>query len=649
MRPPAADPTAWEIERIEQLGAGFLAAATVGNIGVAVLSYEAPSPRIVYISEKGAEIMGHSREEVLRRPARDFLTPTERALRQTDETRVPQSSGPHPFETVVRTADGRERPLEAALAPIDVDGLRGAIVIFREVGEEREASDALARSGQRFRRLIELAPDAVLIGDGRRIVFANAAAVRMLRYDNVEELLAASVQDLLAPEEEAPMRERTQAMLREGATLPTREYRTRRRDGSWFVAEVQSTRVEWEGAPAIMSVSRDVTGRKEMETRLAQSERLAALGTLLAGIAHEMNNPLSYAVLGIEQAIAQAERLSAPPQEIAKLREALDGALHGASRVGAIIGQIRASSRPDTNESGPVDVRAVLETALRVTRNELHHRARLVTELGAPAPVVVVGSANRLEQVFVNLLVNAVQALPDGRAENEIRVILKSTLAAPARQVVVEVSDNGSGIPEDVQPRIFDPFFTTKPVGLGLGLGLSICHGIVTNHGGAITVESAVGRGSTFRVVLPEAAPATRAATTAPSATAAAKATASPARRRRVLVIDDEPTLAAMIRRVLSRDCEVDLASDAREGLSRLESGAEYDVILCDLMMPDVTGMDLYADVAVRHPGLERRFIFMTGGAFTPRATDFLAQVPNRRLEKPFETAALRAIVAKDE
>jgi PAS domain S-box-containing protein len=646
MRPPAADPTAWEIERIEQLGAGFLAAATVGNIGVAVLSYEAPAPRIVYITEKGAEIMGHPREEILRRPARDFLTPVERALRQTNEARVSQSREPHPFETVVRAADGRERPLVAALAPISTEGRQGAIVIFREVGEEREASDALARSGQRFRRLIELAPDAVWILDGRRLLFANPAAVRMHRYGSVEELLAADVSSLLAVEDQESMRERTHEMLRTGKPLPAREYRTRRRDGSWFMAEVQSTPVEWEGVPAVMGVARDVTDRKEMEARLAQSERLAALGTLLAGIAHEMNNPLSYAVLGIEQAIAQAERLSAPPQEIAKLREALDGALHGASRVGAIIGQIRASSRPDTNESGPVDVRAVLETALRVTRNELHHRARLVTELGPAGPVIVVGSANRLEQVFVNLLVNAVQALPDGRADNEIRVALRAT---PARQVVVEVSDNGSGIPDDVQPRIFDPFFTTKPVGLGLGLGLSICHGIVTNHGGTISVESAVGRGSTFRVLLPEAAPATPAGATAPGATAAATPAASPARRRRVLVIDDEPTLATMIRRVLSRDCDVDLASDAREGLSRLESGTAYDVVLCDLMMPDVTGMDLYADVAARHPGLERRFIFMTGGAFTPRATEFLAQVPNRRLEKPFETAALRAIVARDE
>jgi CheY-like chemotaxis protein/two-component sensor histidine kinase len=380
-----------------------------------------------------------------------------------------------------------------------------------------------------------------------------------------------------------------------------------------------------------------------MEARLAQSERLAALGTLLAGIAHEMNNPLSYTLLGIEQAIATVDQLGAPPAELAKLRDTLESAHHGATRVASVIGQIRASSRLEAEERGPVDVRAVIEAALRVTHNEIHHRARLLTDLAVDLPPVI-GSAQRLEQVFLNLLVNAVQALPDGRAENEIRV----RMHAAGGQVIVEVSDNGVGVPADVRSRIFDPFFTTKPVGLGVGLGLSICHGIVSAHGGTICVESEHGRGSTFRVALP----AQRDEASAPPTAQKPRgdgAGGGDQKRRRVLVIDDEPALAAMIRRVLSKTCDVELASDGREGLARLEKDEPYDIVLCDLMMPDMTGMDVYAEVAKRRPGLEARFVFMTGGAFTPRATDFLAQVPNRRLEKPFETALLRAIVASDE
>ncbi|HEY2728588.1 MAG TPA: PAS domain S-box protein [Polyangia bacterium] len=636
-----AEQIVWESDRIEALGGGLIAAASAAGMGVCLVSMQNPR-RVVYISDRGAEILGHARAEILSRPAVDFLAPDERATRDAIGPRVRDDARPQFTEVVVKRANGEEVPVEVAAAPIRLDGAPGLIALMRDVTKRRRSLEALERSERRFRQLIELAPDAVWINDGRRLLFANPTAARMLRYDSVEALLATDPREIVAPEDQAAMRERTQEMFRDGVPLPPRDYRTRRSDGTWVVTEVQSMPIEWEGAPAILGFARDVTGRREMEARLAQSERLAALGTLLAGIAHEMNNPLAYTLLGIEEAVAQVDRLAAPAEDVAKLRESLEGAIHGATRVAAIIGQIRASSRPEVEERGPVDLRGVLESALRVTHNELHHRARLVTSIGdVPA---VLGSAQRLEQVFLNLLVNAVQALPDGRAENEIGVTLQATSKG---EVVIEVSDNGPGIPAEVRSRIFDPFFTTKPVGLGLGLGLSICHGIVMHHGGTITVDSAPDRGSTFRVVLPALATAAAAGPGSPATPPAA--TGAPAGRRRVLVIDDEPALSTMIRRVLAKDCDVDLAGDAREGLRRLDGPDGYDVILCDLMMPDMTGMDLFAEVARRHPGIERRFVFMTGGAFTPRATEFLAQVENRRLEKPFETAVLKAIVARDD
>jgi PAS domain S-box-containing protein len=635
----AADPTIWDDARVEALGGGLIAAASAAGIGVSLVSMEPPAPRVIYVSDKGVEIMGHPREVLLSRPAGGFLTPEEQKLHDPSGARVRADPRAQSYETIIVRADGRRVPVEVSFAPLRLDGLPGVIAFTRDITERRSATDALARSEQRFRQLVEHAPDAVFINNGRRLAFANPAAARMLGYPDVESLLAIDPRTLFSPEDGKSMAARSQEMVRTGKGLPPRDYPTRRRDGSWVLTEVQSMPIEWEGAPAILGFARDVTSRKEMESRLAQTERLAALGTLLAGIAHEMNNPLSYTLLGIEQALAQLERLSAPAADVARLREVLDSALHGATRVAAVIGQIRASSRPDVDEQGPVDVKGVLESALRVTHNELHHRAHLATDLEDAPPVQ--GSAQRLEQVFLNLLVNAVQALPDGRADNAIRVSLR----AAGGQVVIEVRDNGVGIADDVRPRIFDPFFTTKPVGLGLGLGLSICHGIVTNHGGTIAVESALGHGTTFRVVLPAIAAKTA---EAPRASTEA-ASPAPASRRRVLVIDDEPALAAMIRRVLAKEFDVDLASDAREGLERLGRPNAYDVVLCDLMMPDMTGMDLYAEVARRHPGLERRFIFMTGGAFTPRATEFLAQVENRRLEKPFETSVLKAVVARDD
>jgi PAS domain S-box-containing protein len=633
------DQMVWESARIDELGGALIAAASVAGMGVSLVSMEPPTPRVVYISDKGVEILGHPREVILNRPAADFLAAEQRDADDVTGDRVPNEDRTRFTETIIVRADGERVPVEVSLAPIRLDGLPGIIAFMRDITARRDAVSALERSERRFRQLIELAPDAVWINDGRRLRFANPAAVRMLRYDSVEALLAVDPRELMGPEDQLSMRERTQQMFQTGESLPPRDYPTRRLDGSWVLAEVQSMPIEWEGAPAILGFARDVTGRKEMEARLAQSARLAALGTLLAGIAHEMNNPLSYTLLGIEQAVAMLDRVATPPQELAELRETLGSAHHGATRVAAVVGQIRASSRPDAEDRGPVELRRVLENALRVTQNEIHHRAKLVTDLGdVPA---IVGSAQRLEQVFLNLLVNAIQALPDGRAENEIRVVL---VASAAGQVIVEVADNGPGIPDAVRSRIFDPFFTTKPVGLGLGLGLSICHGIVSAHGGSITVDSLPGRGSTFRVVLP--GPSREAAKPAPASGAKTAASASATHRRRVLVIDDEPALAAMIRRVLEKECHVDVAVDARQGLALLGQARPYDVILCDLMMPDMTGMDLYAEIARRHPGVQERFVFMTGGAFTPRAVEFLAEVKNRRLEKPFDTAVLKAAVA---
>jgi two-component system, cell cycle sensor histidine kinase and response regulator CckA len=270
--------------------------------------------------------------------------------------------------------------------------------------------------------------------------------------------------------------------------------------------------------------------------------------------------------------------------------------------------------------------------------NEIRHRARLFTELDEVAPVE--GNAQRLEQVVLNLLMNATQALPEGRPGNQITVSLHTA----DETAVIEVTDNGDGIPAEALPHIFDPFFTTKPIGVGMGLGLSICHGIVTSHGGAITVEASGGKGTTFRVALP-----LRKAVSPPPDTPqpARTATVPSGARRRVLVVDDEPALGEIIRRRLEADCAVDVVTDARQALAKIAAaaGASYDLVLCDLMMPEMTGMELHALVAREHPGVERRFVFMTGGAFTPKASQFLAEVKNQCLEKPFDMDVVRSLL----
>jgi PAS domain S-box-containing protein len=641
-RPPGPAPhVVWDETRVEALGRSLVTAANTARIGLAVVLLEIPEPRIVYLTDVGAEILGHPKSAVLDQPAMAFLTPEERAARRSKGN----PSGQLPlsvtnFETMVLTADRRRVPVEVSLAPVEAEGQSMVVVFFRDISDRHASTEALRRSEERFRRLIEVAPDAVWINDGRRLLYVNEATQRMLGYDTLAEVTALNPLDIVHPEDHAPMIARSRAMMASGQPLPPREYRIRRRDGSSVMTEVQSMPVDWEGQKAILGFARDVTARKEMETQLMRADRLAALGTLLAGIAHEMNNPLAYVMLGIEQAFARVDELGGESPAAIRLREVLEDVRTGTARVAAVVRQLRVTSRPDTSDQGVVDVGAALQSALRIAGNEIRHRARLRTELGEMAEVD--GSAQRLEQVFLNLLVNATQALPEGRPDNEIGVLL---YRSGADRIVVEISDNGHGIAPDLLPRIFDPFFTTKAVGVGMGLGLSICHGIVTGHGGTIDVDSEVGRGTRFRVSLPVRGTAVPG--DAPIERSAPLA-ASPTRRRRILVVDDEPALGGMIQRMLREDCDVDVVSDGRQGLVRLcDPEVAYDTVLCDLMMPEMTGMELHALVAERKPGVEKRFVFMTGGAFTQRAAEFLATMRNPRLDKPFDLAALRAIVSK--
>jgi CheY-like chemotaxis protein len=232
--------------------------------------------------------------------------------------------------------------------------------------------------------------------------------------------------------------------------------------------------------------------------------------------------------------------------------------------------------------------------------------------------------------VLLNLLVNAAQALPEGAAErNHVTV----TTRRDGEHVVVEVRDSGRGIAPDVLPRIFDPFFTTRPVGNGIGLGLSIAHRLTTTMGGTITVESKPGQGTLFRVALPLAEPAP-----------ASDTPATARRRARVIVIDDEPMVGKAIRRMLAGEHDVVPLTRPEELLALLD-GEPIDAVLCDVMMPQMTGMDLYAELQKRAPALLSHFAFLTGGAFTPRAQSFLASVANPKLDKPFDAGALRALI----
>jgi two-component system, cell cycle sensor histidine kinase and response regulator CckA len=278
----------------------------------------------------------------------------------------------------------------------------------------------------------------------------------------------------------------------------------------------------------------------------------------------------------------------------------------------------------------------VMDSAINIAWNQIRHRARLVRDFER-APTVA-GNQDRLSQVFLNLLVNAAQALPDSQVEqNEITVRIR----AEHGSVVIEVSDNGCGMTAEQQRRAFDPFFTTKPRGVGSGIGLSICRNIVADLGGTITCQSQVGVGTTFRVELPAAEAALR-STRPPTLL---EMPSLP--RSRILFIDDEPALYTVVRRLLKDEHEIVGYFDPREALKSLDHDSAYDVIICDVMMPYMSGFDFLNEVRARDHDLAARVIFMTGGAFSDPTQQLLNELSNPVLEKPFETRALHMAIAR--
>ncbi|HEX8700290.1 MAG TPA: two-component regulator propeller domain-containing protein [Myxococcaceae bacterium] len=394
----------------------------------------------------------------------------------------------------------------------------------------------------------------------------------------------------------------------------------------------------------LASVNVDLKARlQELQTtreRLAHAEKMAAVGTLAAGVGHEINNPLAFIISNLHYAAEEVhqagEREGKDGAWAEDVEQALREALDGADRVRRIVQDLKAFSRMQPAQPQQVNLQAVLDLALSLADVELRHRAVVVKDY-LPG-LQVLGDETRLGQVFLNLLVNAAQAIPEGHTRsNEIRI---TTRRDERGQAVVSVSDTGSGISPEVLPRIFEPFFTTKPVGMGTGLGLSICHSYVQAMGGEILVQSELGHGTTFEVMLPSAQE-----DRAVVHPLGAPRSSAPVPRTRLMVIDDEPLLATALSRMLTPEHEVDAFASARQALERLRSAEPYALILCDLMMPEMTGMELYATLRQEAPELAERMVFLTGGAFTETGRAFLATTHLPWLEKPFEPEVLRARV----
>jgi signal transduction histidine kinase len=367
--------------------------------------------------------------------------------------------------------------------------------------------------------------------------------------------------------------------------------------------------------------------RRKMQEQLMLSDRLASLGMLAASVAHELNNPLASLMMNLEFSLAHAQEQGGAQEPLQALREALSCA----GLIRDIIRDIKIFSRPEGQHFGPTDVHRVLDSALRMAHNQLFHRARLVKDYGELPPVH--GGEARLGQVFLNLIINAAQAVPEGhRDAHEIRVVTRRI----GEQVRVEIHDTGAGVPPELRERIFEPFFTTKPVGVGTGLGLSICRRLVTEMDGSIGVDSEPGQGSTFWILL----------RVAQGQEAAREVKAESSRQGLgVLVLDDEAAVGKALHRLLSTRHQVTTFDRAQDALAHITSGRRFDAILCDLMMPEMSGPQFHHELEQLAPEQAQRVIFMTGGAFTEETRAFLSAARNPCMDKPLDIQRLLSML----
>ena len=544
---------------------------------------------------------------------------------------LPRAMGP--LGALLMCARGREVDQDdwRAFAVGVATQIGQALALARAYADREVAEQQAARHAALLAAIVDNAPDIILqVATDGTILFANAP----VRGVPPAEAVGTSLFERLPADEVPLIREAFERVVHTGEPggYETQGASPSGRTSSY---SVRLGPVQHDGrVVAVIVIARDITDRKQAEMQLMLADRMASVGLLAAGVAHEINNPLAAVIANLDMAVQDvldaSKRLELPRD----LPEELHDARVSADRVREIVRDLKIFSRAQEDKRGAVDVERVLDSTLRMAWNELRHRAKVVKKYGRVPRVDA--NESRLGQVFLNLIVNAAHAVPEGNYEgNQIRV----TTTHEDAGVVISIADTGSGIPLELQPRLFTPFFTTKPLGVGTGLGLAISHRIITQLGGAISFTSAPGKGTEFRIVLPVADPLLAPITqTMPIGSL-------PTRRGRVLVVDDEETLAHAVRRYLMQDHDVAVATSAREALSLLESGTRFDVILCDLMMPQVTGMELHAELARLDASQAERMVFVTGGAFTPAARAFLDEHTNRFLEKPFDLKALRHLV----
>ncbi len=548
-----------------------------------------------------------------------------------------------------RVRDGAVLELDLAISPVTDDSgfATRYVAVARDVTAQRKAAQEILDSEARYRTLVEHAPEAVVVLDASagHFVDCNVKAEQLFR--RVRHHLLRTDLAGLSPAQQPNGRDsapavgaHVEAALR--GDTPFFDWIFHDSYGNSIPCEVRLVGLPGETARLVRASIVDISERlqreqeqRELQKRLDGTERLAGIGAVAAGVAHEINNPLAYILNNLDFALKPDQ--GAGLQQ--STRDALVEAQNGALRVRDIVRDLKTFARVEGETQTPLDVRTVLDASINIASSELFHRARIVKTYCDVPPIM--SDPSRLGQVFLNLIVNAIQALPEGTpSEQLIRIDVQP--ASDGKWIEVSVEDSGHGIPEDRLERIFDPFYTTKPIGKGTGLGLSISRNVVTSMGGRIDVQSQLGKGSRFTVVLP----AERDLESATRAVPVPSDSPLSLHSLNILVLDDDVMVARSIGRILGAQHQVTICTRGSEALTVIDQ-SEFHVVFCDVMMPEMNGLEFYSRLRERRSLLAERLVFMTGGLFIQEVRDQLSVLDNPCISKPFQPEAVLEAVRR--
>jgi PAS domain S-box-containing protein len=499
----------------------------------------------------------------------------------------------------------------------------------------KRAEESLQENYQIMQAVFEGTSDAIFVKDLQgRYVMINSAGARVFG-KTPGDVIGKDDTELFSAESARQIMEHDRQVTTSGKTQIYEEIGSALGETHTFLSTKAPHRDHQGSIIGIIGIARDITERKQAEVQLQrqrealyQSEKLATMGQLLAGVAHELNNPLSV-VMGQAALLRQSVRNKSQAERAGKIVQA-------AERCARIVNNFLALARQRPPERHPVQVNQVAREAVELLAYPLRvDSVEVEFQLAAEVPVMR-ADAHQLHQIVVNLVSNAHQAMRE--VEGPRRLTVATGVVVGGERVWLEVRDTGPGISTELEGRLFEPFFTTKPPGVGTGLGLSLCQGIVEGHGGWIGVVRGAGPGAAFRVELPVKGPGEEVAV-APARTPVL------VRGVRILVVDDEPGIAGVLAEVLQLDGHVvETVGNGEVALARLAEG-KYDLILSDIRMPELDGPSLYWTIERRDPRLLQRMIFLTGDTLSPGTRQFLEKTGVPCLAKPFALSDVREIV----